>query len=81
MSKQSPHTAGSAGTLGRRPSERSRERGRHAWAEVDRELEVRSRLVVALDAIEAGDVRVAELCLLQLLDDLDAAETILERAA
>ena len=51
------------------------------WADVDRVLEVRSRLVVALDAIEEGNVRMAELCLFQLLDDLDGAETILGHAA
>jgi hypothetical protein len=50
------------------------------WAEVDRELEVRARIVVALDAIEDGDVRMAELCLFQILDDLDAAPEILRAA-
>ena len=77
MNEQSPHTAGSAGTLGKRPSERSS----LGWAEVDRVLEVRSRLVVALDLIESGDVRMAETCLLQLLDDLDAAEFLTTKAA
>ena len=85
MSEQSPHTAGSAGTLGKRPSERSREVGRGAsWREVDAELEVRARIVVALDAIEDGNPRMAELALFGLLDDLDGVETILapaERAA
>lgn len=51
-----------------------------SWAEVDRRLEVRARLVVALDEIEAGEMRTAELCLLQLLDDLDAAEFIVDTA-
>ena len=50
-----------------------------SWAVVDRELEVRARVVVALDSIEDGDVRTAELCLLQLVDDLDAAEFLLAR--
>jgi hypothetical protein len=52
-----------------------------SWIRVDRELEARARVVVTLDAIEAGDVRLAEDVLFQLLDDLDAAETILARAA
>ena len=78
MNEQSPHTAGSAGTLGKRPSERSRFLG---WAEVDRTLEVRSRLSVALDSIESGDVRLAETCLLQLLADLDVAELLTAKAA
>ena len=51
------------------------------WAQVDPELEVRARIVVALDSIESGDIRTAEDVLLQLLDDLDDVETILERAA
>lgn len=64
------------------PDEGSSGRGRGAaWADVDHTLEVRSRVVVALDFIEEGDARTAELCLLQLLDDLDAAETIVGLAA
>ena len=69
--------AGSAGTLGKRPSERSRSLG---WVEVDRELEVRARIVVALDALETGDVRLAEDVLFQLLDDLDGALEIVRAA-
>ena len=78
MNEQSPHTAGSAGTLGKRPSERSRSLG---WDDVDRVIEVRARLVLIADSIESGDVRMAEDCLLQLLDDLDAAEFLTAKAA
>jgi hypothetical protein len=80
MNEQSPHMAGSAGTLGKRPSERSREDGRLGWSEVDRVLEVRVRLVVIADSIECGDVRMAEDCVLQLIDDLDVAEFLLDVA-
>jgi len=79
MNEQSPHVAGSAGTLGKRPSEPSRSLGCLAWVDVDRVLEVRARLVVVADALEEGDVRLAEAGVLQLLDDLDAAEFLLER--
>ena len=51
------------------------------WREVDAELEVRARVVLVLDSIESGDVRMAETCLLQLLDDLDAAELLTTKAA
>jgi len=77
MNEQSPHTAGSAGTLGKRPSERSRSLG---WADIDRVLEVRARLVVVADALEEGDVRLAEAGVLQLLDDLDFAFEIVRAA-
>jgi hypothetical protein len=52
-----------------------------SWVDVDRVLEVRSRLTVVADALEEGDVRLAETGVLALLDDLDAAEAILGRAA
>jgi hypothetical protein len=52
-----------------------------SWMRVDRELNVCARVEVTLDAIEAGDIRFAEDVLLQLRDDLDAAPTILGRAA
>ena len=82
MNEQSPHTAGSAGTLGKRPSERSREVGRGAsLREVDAELEVRARLVLIADSIEAGDIGTAELCVFQLLDDLDVVELLTAKAA
>ena len=48
---------------------------------MDAELEVRSRIVFVLNEIESGDVRMAETCLLQLLDDLDAAELLTAKAA
>jgi hypothetical protein len=65
-----------------RPSERSRPPGRAAtWTDVDRELEVRARIVVALDAIEDGNPRMAELALFGLLDDLDAAGELLAAKA
>ena len=68
-------------TSGRRPHERSAEVGTIAtWRQVDAELEVRSRVVFVLDSIECGDVRTAEDCLMQLLDDLDVAETLLGSA-
>ena len=35
--------------------------------------------MVVADALEEGDVRLAEAGVLQLLDDLDAAEFLLER--
>jgi hypothetical protein len=50
------------------------------WADVDRVLEVRSRLVVVADALEEGDILLAEAGVLQLLDDLDAAPEILRAA-
>lgn len=50
------------------------------WSDVDRELEVRSRLVVVADALDEGDIRLAEAGVLQLLDDLDAASEILRAA-
>lgn len=78
MNEQSPQTAGSAGTLGKRPSERSRSLG---WAEVDRVLEVRSRIVVAIDELGIGDVGTCELVLMDLLLDLDDVERIVARHA
>jgi hypothetical protein len=51
-----------------------------SWSEADRRLEVRARIVVALDALDDGDVRLAELALFGLLDDLDAVGIILGRA-
>jgi hypothetical protein len=51
------------------------------WNDVDRVLEVRSHLVVALDAIEDGDLRMAEICVFQLLDDLDSVLEIMGRRA
>ena len=78
MNEQSPHSAGSAGTLGKRPSERSRSLG---WDEVDRVLEVRSRVVVAIDELGIGDVATCELVLVDLLLDLDDAERIVGRRA
>jgi hypothetical protein len=83
MNDERPSVVGRSETSGRRPLERTERHGRIAWADVDRYLEVRARVVVALDSIEDGDVRTAELCLLQLVDDLDAAEFLLarERAA
>ena len=69
---------------GRRQNERTSEVGTDTtWRDVDGTLEVRSRLVLIADSIECGDIRTAELCVLQLLDDLDGAELLLarERAA
>lgn len=51
-----------------------------SWERVDHELEVRARIVVALDALEMGDVRLAEDVLFQLLDDLDGALEIVRAA-
>ena len=51
------------------------------WADVDRTLEVRARLVAALDEIEAGDVRTVEIVLMDLLLDLDDVEHIVARRA
>ena len=76
MNEQSPHTAGSAGTLGKRPSELSHSFG---WADVDRVLEVRSRVVVAIDELGVGDVATCELVLFDLLLDLADAEHIVAR--
>jgi hypothetical protein len=93
MNDTRAHKGLSSKTSGRRPLEDTtpsrlgelQERSPQAahvatWARVDRELDVRSRLVVALDAIEDGDVRMAELCLFQLLDDLDGALEIVRAA-
>ena len=78
MNERGPRKGPPEKRSGGRSFEGTEQPGRAAtWREVDRGLEVRSRLVVALDSIEDGEVRTAELCLFQLLDDLDAAETIL----
>jgi hypothetical protein len=67
---------------GGRRFEGIRAEGRNAtWQRVDRVLEVRTRVVFVLDSIECGNVRTAEDCLLQLLDDLDAAEFLTAKAA
>ena len=50
------------------------------WERVERMLEVRARLVVALDFIEDGNPRMAELALFGLLDDPDGVEAILAPA-
>ena len=69
-------------TLGSDHNEVSSASGHFAtWREVDAELEVRARGVLVLDSIESGDVRMAETCLLQLLDDLDVAELLTAKAA
>ena len=82
MNERAPLSGRSEKRSGGRLSESNPSAGRAAtWREVDRVLEVRSRLVVALDSIEAGDVHMAELCLFQLLDDLDAAEFLTAKAA
>ena len=65
---------------GRRRNERTSEVGTDTtWRDVDGTLEVRSRLVFVADSIECGDIRTAELCVFQLLDDLDGAELLLAR--
>jgi hypothetical protein len=66
---------------GRRRNERTSEVGTDTtWRDLDGTLEVRSRLVLIADSIECGDIRTAELCVFQLLDDLDSAEELLSSA-
>ena len=81
MNDQAPHSGRSEQRSGGRSFESTDAIGRVAtWERVDRVLEVRARIVVALDALEDGNPRMAELALFGLLDDLDAAETILANA-
>jgi hypothetical protein len=78
MNDTSAHMERSRGSSGGRSREGTEEiRQPATWERVDRVLEVRARLVVALDAIEDRNPGLAELCLLELLDDLDGAEQIL----
>jgi hypothetical protein len=80
MNERGPRKGPPENRSGGRLSEGSRATGRDAsWREVDAKLEVLSRLVVIADSIECGDVRMAEDCVLQLIDDLDVAELLLKR--
>jgi hypothetical protein len=73
---------GASDDLLSRRSESNRPTGRSAtWQQVDSILEVRSRLVVALDFIEDGEVRLAELAVMELLHDLDGADLLTAKAA
>jgi hypothetical protein len=82
MNDQAPHLGRSEKRSGGRLFEGNPTTGRTAtWERVDSELEVRARLVVIADSIESGDIRMAELCVLQLLDDLDGVAFLLGRAA
>lgn len=73
---------GRSESAGRRHFERTESVGRPAsWTRVDQVIEVRSRLVFIAEALEDGDVRLAEMCVYQLVSDLDAAESILGCAA
>lgn len=49
--------------------------GRTSWVEVDAALEVRERLVVIADTLDAGDVGLARAAVDALLQDLDAVST------
>lgn len=80
MNDRAPRAERSRKRPGGTNFERSSDHGL-LWATVDAELEVRARIVFALDSIEDGDVRLTEDVLFQLLDDLDRAGWILGRAA
>jgi hypothetical protein len=51
------------------------------WADVDRLLDVRERIVAALDGLDLEDIDAARVVLEGLLEDLDAAHQLVPPAA